>query len=196
MRGGWRQTLPILHGVGFTLRELTMADARPLVEATSSDDVNRFITPPPDTPQDFERFIEWARSRRRDGLFACFGVLPTGSKRPVGLFQIRLDAPACTTAEWGFVFAARTWGSGLFQGGAREVIDFAFDCMGIRRLEARAAVANGRGNGALLKLGAIREDVMKSGFIRNGLSLDQNVWSILDRDWRRSKAVWGPKIAA
>lgn len=196
MRRDWRQALPVLHGAGSTLREVTIADAWPLVQATSSDEVNRFITPPPDTRQDFERFIEWARSQRRDGMFVCYGVVPTGSRWPVGLFQIRRDDPACDTAEWGFVFCARTWGSGLFLSGAREVIDFAFEEMGVRRLHAGAAVANGRGNGALRKLGATREGVVKNGLVRNGERLDQNVWSILDRDWRRSKAVWGPKIAA
>lgn len=196
MRGDWCQALPTLQGIDFTLREVTLADASPLLEATAGDEVNRFITPPPDTLEDFERFIEWARSRRQDGQFACFSLVPAGSKSPVGLFQIRPDDPSCETAEWGFVFAARTWGSGLFQSGAREVVDFVFDMMGVRRLEARAAVANGRGNGALLKLGAVKGDVVKNGFVRKGVALDLNLWSILERDWQRSKAVWGPKVAA
>lgn len=196
LKRDWCQTLPILHGIDFTLREVTLADASPLLEATSGDEVNRYITPPPDTQEDFEQFIEWARSRRQDGQFACFGLVPAGSKWPVGMFQIRPDDPSYETAEWGFVFAARTWGSGLFESGAREVIDFAFDIMGVRRLDARAAVANGRGNGGLLKLGAVKGDVVKNGFILKGVALDLNMWSILERDWHRSKAVWGPKVAA
>ena len=42
----------------------------------------------------------------------------------------------------------------MFMDGARMVVDFAVETLGVRRLEARAAVANGRGNGALRKLGA------------------------------------------
>ena len=196
MRCDWRRALPVLHGDGFTMREVARADAPSLVETTSSPDVNRFITPPPDTREGFEQFIDWAQARRRDGLFACFAIVPAGSTALVGVFQVHRDQVSGDTAEWGFVLGARTWGSGLFMRGAHRVIDFAFEDMGLRRLEARAAVANVRGNGALSKIGAIQEGVVKNGLIRHGERLDQNIWTIVDRDWQRSKAVWGPKIAA
>jgi RimJ/RimL family protein N-acetyltransferase len=70
---------------------------------------------------------------------------------------------------------------------------FSFEVAGIRRLEARAAVANGRGNGALRKIGAVQEAVLRSSFIRGGRKHDQALWAILDEDWYRSKAVWGAK---
>ena len=37
------------------------------------------------------------------------------------------------------------------------MLDFAFETVGVHRLEARSAVANGRGNGALRKMGAVQE---------------------------------------
>ena len=60
------------------------------------------------------------------------------------------------------------WGTGMFAEGARLVLDFAFDVVGANRLEARAAVANGRGNGALRKLGAVQEGMLRRSFQRNG----------------------------
>jgi len=74
------------------------------------------------------------------------------------------------------------------------VINFAFDVVGTHRLEARAAVANGRGNGALRKVGAMQEGVLRKSFLRNGEYLDQTLWTILDEDWRRSKTVWGARV--
>ena len=71
------------------------------------------------------------------------------------------------------------------------VIDFAFDIIGTHRLEARAAVANGRGNGALRKIGAVQEGVLRKSFLRNGEYLDQTLWTILDEDWRRSRVGLG-----
>jgi RimJ/RimL family protein N-acetyltransferase len=73
-------------------------------------------------------------------------------------------------------------------------VEFAFETVGVVRLEARAAVLNGRGNGALAKIGAVREAVLRKSFIRNGQQLDQALWSILRQDWRQSKAVWGSAI--
>ena len=60
------------------------------------------------------------------------------------------------------------WGTGMFAEGARLVLDFAFDVIGVHRLEARAAVANGRGNGALRKIGAVQEGLLRRSFLRNG----------------------------
>jgi RimJ/RimL family protein N-acetyltransferase len=63
-----------------------------------------------------------------------------------------------------------------------------FDVVGTHRLEARAAVANGRGNGALKKLGAVQEGLLRKSFFRHGLRLDQLLWSILDEDWRLARS--------
>ena len=71
------------------------------------------------------------------------------------------------------------------------MIDFAF--VGVQRLEARAAVENGRGNGALRKIGAVQEGILRNSFLRHGRYLDQSLWAILPEDRYRSKAVWGSK---
>jgi RimJ/RimL family protein N-acetyltransferase len=57
-------------------------------------------------------------------------------------------------------------------------------------------VENGRGNGALRKIGAVREGILRRSFHRAGKYLDQALWAIVDEDWRRLKAVWGSKAGA
>jgi RimJ/RimL family protein N-acetyltransferase len=99
------------------------------------------------------------------------------------MFQIRLLDAAAGTAEWGFVLGAPYWGTGLFRDGARLVVDFAFETLGLRRLEARACVANGRGSGALRKVGAVREQILQGSFERAGQHLDQGLWTIVREDW-------------
>jgi RimJ/RimL family protein N-acetyltransferase len=76
----------------------------------------------------------------------------------------------------------------MFVDGSKLVLDFAFDVVGAHRLEARAAVRNGRGNGALRKIGAVQEGVLRRSFLRNGEYLDQMLWSLLAEDWRDSKS--------
>jgi ribosomal-protein-serine acetyltransferase len=79
----------------------------------------------------------------------------------------------------------------MFLDAAEMVVNFAVDIIGVQRLEARAAVANGRGNGALRKLGAVQEGVLRRSFLKNGQFLDQMLWSILGAEWRQAKAAWG-----
>jgi ribosomal-protein-alanine N-acetyltransferase len=187
----WRAGLPVLQGKGFTLRELRLTDATSLLSLLTTEEVTRFISPPPKTVEGFERFIAWAQRERDAGRYVCYAIVPDGYDTAVGLFQVRQLDSSFTTAEWGFALAFEFWGSGLFMGGAELVIDFAFDTLGVSRLEARAAVANGRGNSALRKVGAVQEGVLRKSFLRGGKYIDQALWSLLEEDWYRSKAVWG-----
>jgi RimJ/RimL family protein N-acetyltransferase len=179
----WKDSLPVLAGTGFSLRELRIEDAESLVALLTTEEVTRFISPPPTTVEGFEKFILWTHRERAAGRYICFGVVPDGMSAAVGLFQLRAAVPGFATAEWGFALGSPFWGSGLFVDGARLVIDFAIDVVGTLRLEARAALANGRGNGALGKIGAIREGTLRRSFERNGVHHDQALWGILAEDW-------------
>jgi [ribosomal protein S5]-alanine N-acetyltransferase len=190
----WKQGVPVLQGEGFTLRELRMSDAASLLTLLTTEEVTRFISPPPTTIGGFERFIRWAQNERAAGRYLCLAVVPEGYDTAVGLFQVRQLDPTFGTAEWGFALGSAFWGSGLFAAGAELVIEFAFDVIGAHRLEARAAVQNGRGNGALRKIGAVQEGILRKSFLRGGKYLDQALWAILSEDWYRSKAVWGSKV--
>src|SRR4051812_11510860 len=150
----WRHGLPTLNGSLVTLRELRSDDARSLFVALTTDEVTRFISPPPTTVEGFEKFIAWTHRQRHAGQYVCFAIVPRGSDTAVGLFQIRSLEPNFSTAEWGFALAPELWGTGMFRDGARLTIGFAFDTIGTHRLEARAMLENSRGNAALRKLGA------------------------------------------
>ena len=175
----WRQALPVLEGSRVTLRELRLKDAPSLLAMLTTEEVSRFISPPPTTVEGFERFIAWTHRERAAGNYLCFAVVPHGLDTAIGIFQVRQLDPGFSTAEWGFAIGSEFWGSGIFVDGAALVLDFAFDVVGARRLEARAAVANGRGNGALRKIGATKEGVLRKSFLRNGEYMDQALWTIL-----------------
>ena len=188
----WRMTLPVLTGGRVTLRNLLQADAAPLLGLLTTDEVTRFMSPPPTTVEGFKRFIAWADKHRAGGDYMCFAVVPRGGATAIGIIQVRQLEQGFRTAEWGFVLGPAFWGTGLFVEAAELVLAFAFDSVGVHRLEARTAVANGRGNGALRKLGARREAILRESFCRGGRHFDQVLWSILDEDWRRAKANRGP----
>jgi RimJ/RimL family protein N-acetyltransferase len=180
----WRKGLPVLAGGEVTLRELQLGDAPSLLAMLTTEEVARFISPPPTTIEGFERFIIWANAERQAGRYACFAVVPRGMDTAIGIFQVRQLEPGFGSAEWGFAMGSAFWGTGLFSVCAELVLEFSFETLGVHRLEARAAVRNGRGNGALRKVGATCEGVLRRSFLRNGEYLDQHLWSILDDDWR------------
>lgn len=191
----WRLALPVLVGEQVTLRELRLSDAPTLLAMLTTEEVARFISPPPTTVEGFERFIAWTHRRRAAGDYVCFAVVPAGTDTAIGIFQVRQLEPSFQTAEWGFAIGSSFWGTGVFMDAAKLTLGFAFDTVGVHRLEARAAIKNGRGNGALAKIGAVREGVLRKSFLRNGEYVDQALWAILRDEWQ-AKAVWGasPKV--
>jgi [ribosomal protein S5]-alanine N-acetyltransferase len=184
----WKQGLPMLRGQNVVLRELRASDAPSLFAMLTTEEVSRFISPPPSTVEGFERFISWTLRQRAAGAYACFAVTLQGHDTAIGIFQIRETEPGFRSAEWGFAIGSPFWGTGVFQDGAQLVLDFAFTTIGVHRLEARAAVRNGRGNGALRKMGAVQEGLLRQSFRKNGEYLDQTLWTLLEDDWHERRA--------
>ena len=183
----WRQGLPTLTSGQVVLRELRQSDATSLFALLTTEEVSRFISPPPTSVEGFEKFIAWTHRQRTAGAYACFAVTVKGFDTAIGIFQVRQLDPAFENAEWGFAIGSAFWGTGVFQAGAELVLDFTFETLGVNRLEARAAVLNGRGNGALIKLGAVQEAILRKSFQKNGEQLDQALYSILASDRRASR---------
>ena len=183
----WRTGLPVLTGAQVVLRELRSTDAPSLFALLTTEEVSRFISPPPTTVDGFEKFIAWTHRQRRAGSYACFAVTLANDDTAIGIFQLRELEPGFGTAEWGFAIGSPYWGTGVFQEGAELLVSFAFEQVGVHRLEARAAVRNGRGNGALRKIGAVQEGILRKSFLKNGEYLDQTLWTILDEDWQAKR---------
>jgi [ribosomal protein S5]-alanine N-acetyltransferase len=182
----WQDGLPVLSGKTVALRELRTSDAASLFALLTTEEVSRFISPPPSTVQGFEAFIAWTLRQRAAGKYACFAVTLKGFDTAIGIFQVRETGPGFSSAEWGFAIGSMFWGTGVFQDGAELMLAFAFETLNVHRLEARATVMNGRGNGALLKMGAVREAILRKSFRRNSDYLDQVLYVIIEDDWTPS----------
>jgi len=190
----WREGLPVLTGSQVVLRELQVSDAPSLFALLTTEEVSRFISPPPSSVGGFERFIVWTHRQRAAGAYTCFAVTLKGADTAIGIFQLRELEPGFGTAEWGFAIGSPYWGTGVFEEGAHLMVTFAIDTVGVHRLEARAAIRNGRGNGALRKIGAVQEGILRKSFLKDGEYLDQALWTILDEDWRAQRTVYGARV--
>ena len=181
----WRRVPPVLTGPGVRLREVDVEDAASLLSLLSRDAIAQVIAPPPRSSGELASRIDAARLERLDGRGICFAAIPAAQRLPVGLFRVRELERGFDSAEWEFVLAPEHWGTGLFYAAAPAVVDFAFDVLGVHRLEARSAVHNGRGNGALRKIGAVQEGVLRQSLEQDHGWVDQALWTLLADDWRR-----------
>ncbi len=191
VQSDWQTALPALATSEVTVRALQMNDAPTLFALLTTEEVARFISPPPTSVEGFEKFIAWTHRQQAAGHYVCFGIVPAGQTHAVGLIQIRALDDQFHLAEWGFAIGSKFWGTGLFPTAARRVLNFVFSQMPVQRLEARAVVENGRGHGALGKLGASCEAVLRRSFRRDGVRMDQKLWSIQRAGWLLMNAIWG-----
>jgi RimJ/RimL family protein N-acetyltransferase len=190
----WHFELPTLRGSHVTLRDLRESDAPALLAMLCSEEVAEFISPLPHTIEGFVDFIREVHNQRVAGESFCYGIVPDGYDEAMGLFQVRELEPGFASAEWGFALGSPFWGRGIFQEGARAIIDFTFNVVGVHRLEARSIAANARGNAALRKVGALQEGVLRRAFVRNGRYYDQILWSILKEDWQQPTPLSVPRF--
>jgi RimJ/RimL family protein N-acetyltransferase len=152
------------------------------------EEVSRFIARPPETVEAFEHFIRWSHRQRASGEHLCLGIVPEGREDAIGIFQ--LQVLSADTPEWGFAMGSPFWGSGLFVEGAEAMLDFTFRGLGIKELGARSAVENGRGNGALRKIGAVCAGVIPQGLVKDDHRYDEYYWTIRADERRRRSVLW------
>ena len=80
----WRSGLPVLAGDQVVLRELRASDAQSLFSLLTTEEVARFISPPPTSVEGFERFIAWTHRQRAAGVYACYAVTLKGYDTAIG----------------------------------------------------------------------------------------------------------------
>jgi RimJ/RimL family protein N-acetyltransferase len=187
-RAAYRAGLPVLQCGGAVLRELEPADAQNLASSFADPEVRQFIPQPPATAEDFLRFIRWTRIQRESGTVLTFGLAPGLGDPAGGVLQLHELEPPFKTAEWGFVLGRVHWGSGLFGKAADLFLRFAFDTVGVQRLEARAMAANVRANAVLKRVGATGEGYLRRSFLLGGQYHDDLLWALLKADWQRRQS--------
>lgn len=179
----WRTGLPVFAGPLVSLREPTTDDASAVAAVLAVDDATRFGADDAPAEVAAKRVIEAAIRDRLAGSAFTYLVTLIATRRVVGLIQVRRLDPTFECAEWECTLAQSARGTGAFADAARAAIGFAFESVGIHRLEARVLLDNGRANGALRKLGGVHEGILRGAVRRGSSYCDQALWALLKDDW-------------
>ena len=98
------------------------------------------------------------------------------------------------SAEWDALVLPSVRGTSVFIEAARLAGSFVFGTLGTHRLESRVLLHNGRANGALRKLGASQEGLLRRSVRRHDQYFDQVLWSVLRDDWASQWLPTGPRV--
>jgi len=190
----WRAALPTLTARLVTLREPTASDLRPLMDLLLLADASRFGIDEPVSEVSVQQLLDRISRDREAGVAFTFLVTISSSRAVAGLLQARQIDLSWESAEWECTLAPSWRGTGAFLETARLVGSFAFGTVGVHRLESRVLLQNGRANGALRKLGAVQEGVLRESVRRGSAYLDQVLWSVLKEDWGEHWVSTAPRV--
>jgi RimJ/RimL family protein N-acetyltransferase len=190
----WHDELPSLTGRVVLLREPVSGDLGPLVDLLSLADAMPFGLDEPVSELGVQELIEQFAGERATGASFSYVITLAAARTIVGLVQVRQLDPSFEAAEWEWTVAPSSRGSGVFLEAARLVGSFTFGTVGAHRLESRVLLRNGRANGALRKLGAVQEGVLRRSVRRGGEYVDQVLWSLLKEDWGAHWVSTAPRV--
>jgi RimJ/RimL family protein N-acetyltransferase len=190
----WRSGLPTLTARLVTLREPATSDLRSLMDLLLLGDASRFGIDEPVSEVAVQQLLDRIARDREAGIAFSFLVTVSSSRAIIGLVQARQIDLSWESAEWECTLAPSWRGTGAFLETARLVGSFAFGTVGVHRLEARVLLQNGRANGALRKLGAVQEGVLRESVRRGNAYLDQVLWSVLKEDWGEHWVSTAPRV--
>ncbi len=190
----WRNELPSLNGRVVSLREPVTQDLGPLADLLSIGDATRFGLDEPVSEVSVQELIERFGRERASGIAFTYVITIAAARTVVGLVQVRQLDPSFEAAEWECTIAPASRGTGIFLEAARLVGSFAFGVVGTHRLEARVLLQHGRANGALRKLGAVQEGVLRRSVRRVDEYFDQVLWSLLKEDWGEHWVSTAPRV--
>lgn len=137
------------------LRQFVESDAQPMYDNWASDpEVTRFLTWPPHQSPEVSAMVtqSWvAEYHRKD--FYQWAIVPKEFGEPIG--SISVVRQEGDTFEIGYCIGKKWWRKGITSESLAAVMDFLFDQVGVRRIEAKHDV-NNPGSGAVMKKCGLR----------------------------------------
>lgn len=156
----------------------------PLLRSLVADpDVRRFtripVSPAPDFP---EQWLAGYLAGRRDGTKIGFAVVEDATGEQLGMAVAPAIQPEAATAELGYVVAAGARGRGVATRALALLTEWALTELGAERLELRISADNEASKRVAERCGYVREGVLRSLYVKDGLREDTEVWSRLASD--------------
>src|SRR5262245_42597091 len=139
------------------------------------------------THQDAMQFIERIHYGFRRRELLQWGIVDTADNALIGTCILTHFSAAHERAEIGFALKQKRWGQGLGSEAASAVINFAFDDLGLHRIEADVDPRNERSLRLLERLGFRREGHLRERYHMNGERRDAIMLALLRTEWAARK---------
>ncbi len=180
-----RTGIPRLRGDRLVLRGFRERDLDDFYTVHSDPAVMRYWSFPAwtDISQATEYFAS-ARSGCDPERLLCWATTLADTDRLIGGVTLFAINPAQQRAEIGYALGSAHWGNGYAQEALSLVLDFAFETLDLRRVEADIDPRNASSRKLAERLGFVREGLLRERWKIAGEVCDTAMYGLLTQDWR------------
>jgi [ribosomal protein S5]-alanine N-acetyltransferase len=190
----WGLHLPTLRAPRLTLRTLTEADVADVLTVFSDPLVLRYWDGPlMTTQQDAMQYIERIHYGFRRRELMQWGIADGATNAVIGTCTLTHLSTTHQRAEIGFALRQARWRQGLGTEAVTTALDFAFDGLGLHRIEADVDPRNERSLRLLERLGFRREGHLRERYFMNGERQDAVMMAVLRAEWQARTKEPGPR---
>lgn len=184
------ERLPTIVTPRLELRWLEPHDAPALLAIFGDAEVCRYWSHPPlaDLAAAEELQREIAHRFAERSLFQ-WGLAERATGRIVGTCTLASLSAEHQRADVGFALARAAWGRGYMAEAIPALLAFAFDTLGLHRVEADADPRNDRSLRLLEREGFRREGLLRERYRVSGERQDAVLLGLLRREWARGRDV-------
>ena len=179
----------ILENERVLLRPLQLSDSSLLAHYVNEEpDLWQYSLAAITNTKDLEKYIQAAIEARGNKSAYAFIVFDKLLDAYVGCTRFYDMQLAFQTTQLGYTwYSKKCWGTKLNENCKYLLLEFAFDQMGLERVEFRADNNNKRSIAAMQKIGCVIEGVLRNHLpMPTGKRRDSIVLSILKEDWNAS----------
>jgi ribosomal-protein-alanine N-acetyltransferase len=175
---------PKIDTARLTIRLVESSDLPALLEINGDDEVTRYL--PYASWQgiaDAEAWFDRSSARLAAGEAAQFVIVHLESGSIIGTCLLFGFVEPSARAEVGYVLGRRHWGAGFMFEAMSALDAFAFEELGLRRLEAEIDPRNLASAKLLERLGFVKEGHLRRRWTLKGETGDSGLYGLLREDW-------------
>lgn len=177
------RTFPIIITDRLELKKIESTDSNYVYNILSDEDVIKYDTF--DLYKDINQaksLIEFFHEQYDKNRAIFWGIFIKNTKVMIGFCKLEIEVPK-VRADIGYDLAKKYWNKGFMTEALKAIIDFAFENIGVNRIEASVDIKNEASIKVLKKNGFLQEGVMRQRSYFHGVYHDMIMLSILKSDY-------------
>ena len=176
--------MPELETERLSLRAIKKSDLNDIHEYASNPKTSQFLLWEKHASVEYtKKFVDIVLTKYKFGEYHDWAIVLKENQKMIGTCGFtRIDGEN-SIAEIGYVLNPTYWGYGLATEAAKKIVDFAFNVLGVNRVEARFLFGNEASLNVMRKIGMKFEGYLREYQLVKGSYRTVGISSILKREY-------------